>query len=165
MLLHSKIKDLLIEKVPNITKFLKDMELPLSYLGIRYFLSGKQDKIGEKGLEKIIDKLGYQMVLVPVKLDNDEDLKIATDLQNKFIDDFDIYLNRFSADRRTIRRRSRDESQPMAIEGILTGLDTSAPVAAIQNENTNSNEESKNSSGSASQSIEVDLGITVDDLF
>jgi len=143
-MLHTKIKDLLLKKVPNTTNFLKDMGLPLSYLGIRYFLSGKQDKIGEKGLEKIVDKLGYEMILVPVK--NEEDKEEAVKLQDKFIADFDQYLDKFKNDRRTTRRSS-ENSGPMAIEGILTELDTSKPTS------------------STSDGITIDLGITAEDLF
>jgi len=141
-MLHTKIKDLLLTKVPNITNFLKDMELPLSYLGIRYFLSGKQDKIGEKGLDKIIDKLGYEMILVPVK--TAEDRQEAIELQNKFVVDFDQYLDKFKGDRKTTRRTS-ENTGPMAIEGILTDLDTSRPTT--------------------DDGIVIDLGITTDDLF
>jgi hypothetical protein len=143
-MLHSKIKDLLLTKVPNITKFLKDMELPLSYLGIRYFLSGKQDKIGEKGMDKIIDKLGYEMILVPVK--SEEDKIKAIELQDKFVADFDQYLDKFKDDRKTTRRTS-ENSGPMAIEGILTDLDTSKP------------------SLDTGTGIAIDLGITAEDLF
>jgi len=143
-MLHTKIKDLLLTKVPNITNFLKDMELPLSYLGIRYFLSGKQDKIGEKGLEKIIDKLEYEMILVPVK--TEEDKIEAIKLQDKFIADFNQYLDKFKDDRKTTRRTS-ENTGPMAIEGILTDLDTSKPTS-----NTD-------------DGISIDLGITAEDLF
>lgn len=142
-MLHTKIKDLLITKVPNITNFLKDMQLPLSYLGIRYFLSGKQAKIGEKGLNNIISKLGYEMILVPVK--NEETKVEAIKLQDIFISEFDQYLNKFSADKKTTRR-NMENKEPLAIEGILAGLDTSIP-------NTDSNGQS------------IDLGITADDLF
>jgi len=146
-MLHTKIKDLLLTKVPNITNFLKDMELPTSYLGIRYFLSGKQDKIGEKGLDKIIDKLGYEMILVPVK--TEEDKAEAIKLQDKFITDLDQYLDKFKGDQKTTRR-TIENTEPVAIESILTDLDTTAPNTF------------KSGSGDETK---IDLGITLDDLF
>ena len=143
-MLHSKIKNLLNEKVPNITNFLKDMGLPLSYLGVRYFLSGKQEKMGEKGLEKIISKLGYEMILVPVKKDSSIDRDRAIELQDIFIDDFNNYLDKFQDDKKT-SRRSNEPKEPLSIEGILSDLDTSKP--------------------NSSDGIGIDLGINTDDLF
>jgi len=145
-MLHTKIKDLLLTKVPNITSFLKDMELPQSYLGIRYFLSGKQDKIGEKGLNQIISKLGYEMVLVPVKMDNELDKAEAIKLQDKFIAEFDQYLNKFAGDKKTLRRNANTQTSPIAIENILTDLDTSKTVVDDDGQS-------------------IDLGITSEDLF
>lgn len=142
-MLHTKIKELLTTKVPNITNFLKDMNLPLSYLGIRYFLSGKQAKIGEKGLNNIISKLGYEMILVPVK--NEENKADAIKLQDIFISEFDQYLNKFSTDKKTTRR-TIENKEPLAIEGILADLDTSKPNTDSVGQN-------------------IDLGITADDLF
>ena len=147
-MLYTKIKDLLLTKVPNITSFLKDMDLPQSYLGIRYFLSGKQEKMGEKGLSQIISKLDYEMILVPVKKDNEMDKADAIKLQDKFIADLDNYLIKFASDKKTTRRNTNETAQPMAIENILTELDTSKPATTLD-----------------SDGVSIDLGITADDLF
>jgi len=147
-MLYSKIKDLLLTKVPNITSFLKDMELPQSYLGVRYFLSGKQEKMGEKGLSQIISKLDYELILVPVKKDNEMDKADAIKLQDKFIADLDQYLTKFENDKKTTRRNNSESAQPVAIENILTELDTSKPGTAIDEDG-----------------LSIDLGITADDLF
>ena len=175
-MLHAKIKDLLNNKVPNITNFLKDVSLPLSYLGIRYFLTGKQDEIGKKGLNNIIDKLGYEMVLVPVK--GLENKAKAIELQDIFIDDFDKYLDKFGEDKKIVRRTAGN-SEPLAIESLLTGLDTSAPIHIPADPVTESETSDSSTSDSSTSDIKekpevkkldptavaIDLGITMDDLF
>jgi len=141
---HTKLKEKL-GQIPNKTNFMKDIGLKPSYLGIRYFLAGKQEKIGSKGLEKILEKMGYELKLVPVKKDSEAKAK-AEELQNIFFEDLDEYLKKFENDEaRTPQIRINPEESSTAIEENLQNLDTSKPIEV---------------DGQA-----IDMGIDINDLF
>ena len=141
---NSKLKEIL-NKIPNKTNFLRDLGLPGTYLGIRYFLTGKQEKIGDKGLNAILQKMDYELIMVPVKKDS-PDKEILLQFQDKFFTDLEDYLTKFENDTRRERVKYSEENN--VIEDKLKELDTSdlKPVS--------------------SDGVEIDLGITdANDLF
>lgn len=138
---HTKLKEIL-SKIPNKTTFLKDLGLPGSYLGVRYFLTGKQPKMGEKGLDNLLACMEHKMVLVPVKIGSEQEAE-ALDLQKKFLDNLQEYLKKYEND--TGRIFGSQLNDASAIEAKLSNLDTSAPVEI--------------------DGVKVDLGIEVDDMF
>jgi len=138
---YTKIKPIL-ENIPNLANFLKDIHLSSSYLGVRYFLNGRQAKMGERGVENMLDATGHRMYLVPVIPGSEEEV-LANQLQDKFMEDFKEYLKKFENDvqRTTI---TKDVEAPV-IEKELAELDTAAPVVV--------------------DGVELDLGFDKDDLF
>ncbi len=138
---HTKLKDIL-NKIPNKTTFLKDLGLPGSYLGVRYFLTGKQEKMGEKGLNNLLTSMDHKMVLVPVKIGSSEEAD-ALDLQNKFLGNLEEHLKKYENDAgRVFGSQLKDAS---TIESKLTNLDTTSIVKI--------------------DGVVVDLGIEIDDMF
>lgn len=117
-MLYTKMRDIL-KKIPNITNFLKDNNLPISYLGVRYFILGKQEKIGKKGMESIMNNTGYTLLEVPIKTEGD--LQTVQELQKKFLQDFELYTQKFQNDKKTHRRVIRDEAE---ISETLTNFNT-----------------------------------------
>jgi len=109
----------ILKKIPNITNFLKDNNLPISYLGVRYFILGKQEKIGKKGMESIMNNTGYTLLEVPIKTEGD--LQTVQELQKKFLQDFELYTQKFQNDKKTHRRVIRDEAE---ISETLTNFNT-----------------------------------------
>jgi len=139
---YTKLKEI-ISKIPNKTTFLKDLNLPGSYLGVRYFLAGKQDKMGEKGLNNLLDSMDHKMVLVPVKIGSQAEAD-ALKLQDTFLTDLETHLKKYENDTGRVFA-SQIEDGASAIEAKLSNLDTTAPINV--------------------DGVDIDLGIDVDDLF
>jgi protein involved in sex pheromone biosynthesis len=138
---YVKLKEIL-SKIPNKTTFLKDIGLPGSYLGVRYFLTGKQPKMGDKGLNKLLEAMNHKMVLVPVKIGSEEEAE-ALDLQKKFLDNLEEYLKKYENDTGRVFGSQLEDAS--VIEDKLTNLDTTAPVEI--------------------DGVQVDLGIDIEDMF
>jgi len=138
---YKTIKEIL-DNIPNKSNFLKDLNLPTSYLGVRYFLSGKQEKLGGRGLDALLEKLGYKMVLLPIKKDQELPEEIEK-LQAAFFNDLEEYSKKFAGDTKRVKTVVSKEDN--IITDKLMDLDTKSSITV--------------------DGVDIDLGIEADDLF
>jgi hypothetical protein len=92
----TKLK-VVFEKIPIKARFLKDLGFNISYSGFRYFMQGRKQTPSKKLMEGMCDSMGYELVVIPIKLD-EENQKIKDSLENKFFLDLDDYLKKYEDD-------------------------------------------------------------------
>ncbi len=98
-----KIKEL-FDKVPAKSKFLADIGFNHSYTGFRYFLQGHTERPSPKFMEKLSEEMGYSYIQIPIKSDP-EHQEIISNLNDTFVEDLKIYLEKYEGDsKRTITR-------------------------------------------------------------
>jgi len=88
---------IVFDKIPIKARFLKDMELNISYSGFRYFMQGRKPTPSKKLMDGMTANMGYEYVTIPVKLD-DEQQSIKKVLEDKFFADLDTYLEKYGDD-------------------------------------------------------------------
>jgi hypothetical protein len=88
---------IVFNKIPIKAKFLKDMNLNISYSGFRYFMQGRKPTPSKKLMSGMTANMGYEYVTIPIKL-NDEQQAIKKVLEDKFFADLDVYLEKYSDD-------------------------------------------------------------------
>jgi len=164
---YTRLKEILLA-LPNKTAFLKKINISSSYLGFRYFLSGKQEKMGEKSLNAILDKLGYDLVIVPVKKTETGELDPANmekikDISEEFFTDLEKFIAEEVPEEENGRRYERikidPNAGPTALETALMDFDSTKITKKSKMENT-STEDKENT-----ESDDFDIDIDPEDLF
>jgi len=92
----TKLK-IVFEKIPIKARFLKDLGFNISYSGFRYFMQGRKPTPSKKLMENICDNIGYELVVIPVKID-EESQKLKDKLEEEFFVDLDEYLKKYEND-------------------------------------------------------------------
>jgi len=100
----TKLK-VVFEKIPIKAKFLKDLGFNISYSGFRYFMQGRKQTPSKKLMESICNNIGYELIVIPVKLD-EENQKLKDKMENTFFMDLDEYLKKYEND--PVRVYSKD---------------------------------------------------------
>jgi len=92
----TKLK-IVFDKIPIKARFLKDLGFNISYSGFRYFMQGRKPTPSKKLMENICDKMGYQLMVIPVKNDSKYQ-KLKDTLEDQFFLDLDTYLKKYEDD-------------------------------------------------------------------
>jgi len=109
MSFFGKLKEV-FEKIPIKTKFLKDLGFNNSYSGFRYFMQDRKETPSRKLMEKLCGDMGYEYVVIPVKLDA-ENQQLKEKIEETFFKDLDEHLKQYSGDTpRTYVKNFGDES-------------------------------------------------------
>lgn len=109
MAFFSKLKEV-FDKIPIKTKFLKDLGFNNSYSGFRYFMQDRKEVPSKKLMDKLCDNMGYEYIVLPVKLD-EKNQKLKQEIEEQFFNDLDEYLKQYEGDTsRTYTKNYGDES-------------------------------------------------------
>jgi len=111
------------EQIPIKARFLKDLGFNISYSGFRYFMQGRKDTPSKKLMEGICDKIGYELVIIPIKKDTEQQ-QIKESLENKFFTDLNDYLKKYEDD--PTRTYSKDFGKESSVAKAIEAFSTEA---------------------------------------
>lgn len=116
----TKLK-VIFDEIPIKARFLKDMGFNISYSGFRYFMQGRRDTTSKKLMDNLCDNMGYEYVMIPVKL-NDEQQVFKHQLEDTFFNDLNGYLKKYENDPTRIYSKEfgKESSVAKAIEAFNT---------------------------------------------
>jgi hypothetical protein len=109
------------DKIPIKARFLKDLGFNISYSGFRYFMQGRKPTPSKKLMESMCDMMDYDLVVIPVKRDIDQQ-KIKDSLEDKFFSDLNNYLKKYENDpsRTYSKEFGKESSVAKALEAFST---------------------------------------------
>jgi hypothetical protein len=109
------------DKIPIKARFLKDLGFNISYSGFRYFMQGRKPTPSKKLMESMCDKMGYELVVIPIKKDTEQQ-QIKESLEDKFFVDLDDYLKKYEDDpaRTYSKEFGKESSVAKALEAFST---------------------------------------------
>jgi hypothetical protein len=93
---QEKLKEI-FDKIPIKTKFLKDLGFNNSYSGFRYFMQDRKESPSKKLMDDLCQRMGYEYVMIPVKM-NEDTIKKKEELENQFFTDLEEYLKQYEGD-------------------------------------------------------------------
>jgi hypothetical protein len=101
-----------LNKVPVKMSLIKDLEIQNNHTGLRYFLQEKKDKPSMTVMEKLCEKIDYQMMVIPVKNgSNSEEIK---KLHTSFFEDLDKYLEKYAGEKERVYTKKFGERSAIA---------------------------------------------------
>lgn len=141
-MLYTRLRNTLL-KIPNVSRYLKDLGLPAHFVGLRYFLRGKFQKPSKTAMNAILDSVDYEIIEIPVKKDNEELKQELSKISEDFFEDLEKNIEKYKNDKKKYYMSSLNKTN--SVEKNLKNLDTTKPVEV--------------------DGVPIDIGIEIDDLF
>jgi len=110
-----------ILNVPNKNNLYKDLDLNITYLNLKNFISGRETELKKKSIEHLSKKLNVLPVTLFIDLDNidENDIQMVQLLQSKFFSKLSSYVQKFENDQRRNKSAKTTEEDVKEVEDIL----------------------------------------------